>query len=239
MKYLFITLLLLIGLPAFGQSTWRNFFTTNQTPIVDVLAGSNVTVIPTLTGVNQRHFIVSANPTNLFVTNAYVTNLYAISSYVLYQTNINLYSSNAYITNLYAETITNVTIRTVDLTAHKGSVINLYSGDATFTNGIYFQTNYWAGPTNTIDLRQADQYYATYTPLSITGFVNKSNSVSESVVLTITNAASTNVSLYFPAGIAPTNLMGGTVITNATSSIFSIRYHPLAGTNAMTKSFGG
>ncbi len=235
MKRLLVFVMLLIGIPAMGQSTYRNFFTTNHNPIVDVVAGSNTVVTPSTIGVNQRRYTVSSTAQNVTTNNIqFTTNFYAISSTILNLTNNYLYT-----TNVYAETITNVNIRTVDLTAHKGSVVNLYVGDATFTNQIYFQTNYWSGPTNTIDLSKHDQYYATFTPMSVTGFISKSNSVSEGVVLTITNAASTNVSLYFPGGITPASLTSGTVVTNSTMSIFSIRYHPLAGTNAIPRSLGG
>ncbi len=59
MKPLLILIAFLIGLPAFGQSTWRNFFTTNQNPIVEVVAGSNATVQASTVGVNLRRFTVN------------------------------------------------------------------------------------------------------------------------------------------------------------------------------------
>ncbi len=60
MKPLLILAALLIGLPVFGQSTWRNFFTTNQNPIVEVVAGSNATVQASTVGVNLRRFTVNS-----------------------------------------------------------------------------------------------------------------------------------------------------------------------------------
>ncbi len=59
MKPILILTAFLIGLPAFGQSTWRNFFTTNQNPIVEVVAGSNATVQASTVGVNLRRFTVN------------------------------------------------------------------------------------------------------------------------------------------------------------------------------------
>ncbi len=59
MKPLLILAACLLGLPAFGQSTWRNFFTTNQNPIVEVVAGSNATVQASTVGVNLRRFTVN------------------------------------------------------------------------------------------------------------------------------------------------------------------------------------
>ena len=67
---LFLTLIaLLLGLPAFGQSTWRNFFTTNQNPIVEVVAGSNATVQASTVGVNLRRFTVNSTASGGSQTN--------------------------------------------------------------------------------------------------------------------------------------------------------------------------
>lgn len=57
-------LCLILGMiaPAHGQALWRNFFTTNQNPVVDVVAGSNATVQATTVGVNTRRFTVNSVP---------------------------------------------------------------------------------------------------------------------------------------------------------------------------------
>lgn len=52
--------LLMMASTLFGQPFYRNFFDTNQNPIVDVLSGGpNVTVTPSTTGTDQRHFTVA------------------------------------------------------------------------------------------------------------------------------------------------------------------------------------
>ncbi len=45
---------------ASAQSLWRNFWTTNQNPIVEVVAGSNATVQASTVGVNLRRFTVNS-----------------------------------------------------------------------------------------------------------------------------------------------------------------------------------
>ena len=77
-----------------AQSLWRNFFTTNQSPVVDVVAGSNATVVATTPNASTRRFTVSstldASITNSFATTNYVntaTNGLAGTNYVNTATN--------------------------------------------------------------------------------------------------------------------------------------------------------
>ncbi len=59
------------------------------------------------------------------------------------------------------------------------------------TNGVYFWTNSWAGPTSTVPMYLTHQRYDTFTPVSITGITGKSNYVTEHVLLSIKNKATT------------------------------------------------
>ncbi len=129
---------------------------------------------------------VSAALTNQFrndSTNAALTVLGNGSSNVTFNVNnINVTSNLTVNQNL---TVNN------KFTGNSALVQNFFAGDTTITNGTYYYTNAWAGPTNTIDLRLLNQNYDTLVPLSIQGFTSKSNTVSETVVLTLRNLSST------------------------------------------------
>ncbi len=120
------------------------------------------------------------------------------------------------------------------------SAPNTFSGTNSFsgiivTNGIPIGTNYWTGPSNAIDLRLADVYYTTYTPGSVTGVVNKLSVQSEPVSLTISNAASTNVTWYFPYFTASDGSRTVTV-TNASTMITWLKFTPVGPqTNRVTQ----
>lgn len=55
-----ILTMLMVALSVSGQPMFRNFFTTNQAPVVDVVAGSGISVVPSLVGTDTRRFTVSA-----------------------------------------------------------------------------------------------------------------------------------------------------------------------------------
>lgn len=69
--------LLMMASTLFGQPFYRNFFDTNQNPIVDVTAGSNVFVSPIVVGTDTRHFRIDVpNQTNTpsgLVSNQFTT----------------------------------------------------------------------------------------------------------------------------------------------------------------------
>lgn len=133
----------------------------------------------------------------------------------------NLFSTNIFATNIYSG---------------KVSVNNLYVNDATFTNGIYPYTNTWANaPTGTMDMRILDQYVRTYTPMSITGITSKSNRVTETVTMTVTNAASTNIGVFLADGIILDTRTNCVTASNAAVTVITFRYHPVGLTNAISK----
>lgn len=204
-----------------------NFFTTN-------LFAQFIT--------NQYAYITNLYTSNAFITNlsvvyltnqyAYITNLYTSN---FFTTNLFAYFSTneyAYITNLWTSNafITNITAKKIDVT-----IIN--AGDVIVTNNIYFWTNSWAGPTNTIPLWLARQRYIASGPVSITGFTGKSNYVTEDVLLTISNSSGANITVDLPAGVTTGNGTNTYVITNATAGKLWIQYDPNGETNAVFRWF--
>lgn len=139
--------------------------------------------------------------------------------------------------NVNTVNTTNLTVQNT-FTGKSSLVQNFYGGDGTFTNGVYFYTNSWSGPTNPIDLRLEDQYYDTVTPLSITGFQNKSNTVSQTVVLTIRNLSSTNVTCFLPANVRTALFTNSFTIAPTSEAVLSMKYSPSGPrTNAITQAF--
>lgn len=108
----------------------------------------------------------------------------------------------------------------------------LDAGSGVFTNNLTLGTNSWAGPTNTLDLSNGEQWYATVTPMSITGILNKLSKQASSVVLAITNGATTNVTFTLTAFVSDDGARSYTV-TNASMRIFSFRYEPVWGTTSV------
>lgn len=102
------------------------------------------------------------------------------------------------------------------------------------------RTNVWSGPTNTIDLSIQDQFYDTLVPLSITGFINKSNTVDQPVVLTVRNTSGSNVNVLLCAGVRDGSGTSTYVATNGNVDfILSLRYSPATGghTNSVGRWF--
>lgn len=192
-----------------------------------VVAGAGVTN-PISNFYITTNFVSYQYVTNQYVSTnytdySYVTNLYVTTNTTFVSIITNLYVSNAFFTNISANRLT---------------VNNFYTSDGTITNGIYFVTNAWAGPTNPIDLRLQDQYYDTLTPLSITGFQNRSNTVSQSVVLTIRNLSATNVTCFLAAGVRTALFTNSFTILPSTDAILSMKYSPSGPrTNAITQAF--
>lgn len=89
MRLIFLPILIVSVLSANGQALWRNFFTTNQNPLVTVVAGSNATVQASTVGVNQRVFTVNSVPSPV-QTNwplSSITNANNLTNWALLPTN--------------------------------------------------------------------------------------------------------------------------------------------------------
>lgn len=113
-----------------------------------------------------------------FVNYEYVTNLtvvndfHVLSNAYFYETNFFNYSftTNQYVTNIY----------------YLNAFPQIYA---------------WSGPTNYISYTNGSlQTYATWTGVSVTSLVNPTTGYGNSVLLCLTNAASTNVLIYPPTG---------------------------------------
>jgi hypothetical protein len=99
-------------------------------------------------------------------------------------------------------------------------------------------TNVWAGATNNLDMGGAgDQVYRTFTPMQVSGLINKSNTVLQTVVMSFTNAASTNCLLTLAAGISIPQRTNQVAVSNASVATLTVRYHPAIGTNAVFVQF--
>ena len=98
-------------------------------------------------------------------------------------------------------------------------------------------TNLWSGPSNNIPLYQRNQYYDTVTPVSITGFVGKSNNVDQSVLLNLRNTGSTNIVLYLPTNVEDAYGTNNYTITTGGVFVLSMRYSPTGHTNSVGRKF--
>ena len=100
-------------------------------------------------------------------------------------------------------------------------------------------TNSWAGATNTLPMSLSWQRYTAWTPCSITGITGKgaTGTYVDSTLLTITNASTTNITLYLAAGIRTGDGLGEYTISNATIGKLSVEYAPSPETNAVFRLF--
>jgi hypothetical protein len=135
-----------------------------------------------------------AYSTNLVVTNVTITNVleYWTNDYVSNFWNTNIYQdtylSNYYVTNLYSTTeqiTTNFYLSTSNFYA-----TNIY----TYTLAV--NDYQWPGPSNALDFSKQLQHYITYTPAAITNTGWFLAGYGNPCLLSISNAASTNISLY-------------------------------------------
>lgn len=96
------------------------------------------------------------------------------------------------------------------------------------TNQITYTTNYWSGPTNTVNIGGAyDLNYTTTTPVAITGITGKPVTNTCEVMLSIYNASGSNVSMTYPAGMVDGNWLPSQTISNQAVGVFWIRYTPV------------
>lgn len=124
--------------------------------------------------------------------------------------------NNFFVTNLF---VTNVTAQTINV-----------SGKATFnqitvTNSLNWYTNRFNGPSNSIDLNVSMQTYITFTPFSFTGVVNKLSYAGQPISIGISNAASTNVTGYYPYFLSSDGTRSA-IVTNGTVGRFWLLYDP-------------
>lgn len=189
--------------------------------------------------------------TNLFVTNLFATTVNAVTNISQFSFLTNLYVTNLTVQNFnlttngfvlsYGGIGTNETWvgPTTFVDTNKSGVIDILDADGTtiiagfdtnfngfFGRGYAVSTNSWSGATNAVDLTHADTYYVSYIPVSLTGVSGKLGAYSSGVSLSISNAASTNITIDF-ASFKTSDGTRSSVITNATIGEFWIKYSPV------------
>lgn len=218
-----------------------NFFQTNQ-----IFYSTNLY----LTEVSTTNFLEYI--TNSYISNFWNTNIYVNDTYVS-----NYFTTNYYplieITSNYtfnvAWPLTNATLWGTTTFAPTngttGGSISMYSnnvemitlnaaGGSVSASTVWFSTNLWAGPTNTLPMNLEDQFYLTSTDCSITNIGSlPTTGKSAGVILTISNSTAANVLIRFPSTLAFPERTNSMVLSNASQGMLSIRWHPRAGTNGI------
>lgn len=114
---------------------------------------------------------------------------------------------------------TNINTVTLNVTS------NVTANTIVVLSGLYPTTNAWSGPTNPIQMHLTRQRYVTWTPIHVTGFSDLSNSVTEPVLLSVSNAASTNVLALF-SGVTSVAYTNQYTISNTSTAKIWLEYDP-------------
>ncbi len=203
------------------------------------------------TNVVNNSYVSNFFNTNIFSTNLNtfitVTNFIAGDTIVSNFFNTNIFVTDNFVSNYFVTNIFQTTAVTSNYTVNLSAPLTnatLY-GITSFapTNGtgggvVWFKTNSWAGPTNSLPLNAEDQFYITFTDVNVTNISLLPNTgYSAGVLLTITNAASTNITLRLSTRIGIPERTSSVTISNASRGMLSLRYSPAAGTNAVYRQF--
>ncbi len=217
----------------FQNSYMSNFFLTNQVFYQTNLYLSYIVTTNYLTYISNQ-FVSNFFTTNIFATDNFVSNYFVTNFNSLVEVTSN------YVYNI-AWPLTNATLwgtTTFSPTnGTSGGSISMYSNNVEMItlnasggyisgNTVFFRTNSWAGPTNTLPMNVEDQFYLTSVP-----------GLSAAVILTISNASGSNVSWRLPSTVAIPERTSLVTISNGSQGVLSIRYHPSAGTNAVYRQF--
>jgi hypothetical protein len=210
------------------------------------------TTVNNITNISQTDIT-----TNLFVTNLFATTVNAVTNISNFSFLTNLYVTNLTVQNFnlttngfvlsYGGIGTNETWvgPTLFVDTNKSGVIDILDADGTtiiagydtnfngfFGRGYAVSTNSWSGATNAVDLTHADTYYVSYIPVSLTGVSGKLGAYSSGVSLSISNAASTNITIDYTPFRTSDGLRSST-LTNATIGEFWIKFSPVWGTTQL------
>lgn len=221
MRILSSILILLAALPAFGQSVWRNFFTTNHNPLVTVVAGSNATVQASTVGSDQRIFTVNAVPTA--AGTVYGSNVVGAVSEAVHATNSDLATAvSGVLTNQVQGS--NV-LGSVSQAAHATNADLATSVSGVLTNqvqgsNVLGSVSQAAHATNA-DISVSSTYVLTATLTNLIYGSNVVGSVSEATHATNADTATTANALASSATLTRaqvTNALTGTITNNTTGS---------------------
>jgi len=103
----------------------------------------------------------------------------------------------------------------------------------------HFMTNAWPGPTNLLDLEWGWQRYVASSDCQITGLTNHNRWANEThnALLTISNAAATNITLRIPADVTTGDGLRAYVISNGLIGKLSLERDPAGPSNAVFRLF--
>ena len=239
----------------FQNTYMSNYFNTNQYLYLTNIYffSTNLTVTNFYGGdtyvsnfFNTNVFVVDNTVSNFFATNIY--NTINISSNYTYQysqiqTNPVFYGTGLVLP--WTDGDGNPQPSTWQVVGNSGYSIYLdgETGDVgisgTFFGSVFSQyEDDFLGPTNTVDTFTANQYYATYTPISITGFINlPTPGYTWAGLITITNASTSNVLWTLPSGLRIPERTNQVAISNASQGMLSIGYSHRSGTNGIFRQF--
>lgn len=135
-----------------------------------------------------------------YVNNEYVTNVTVLSNAYFFETN---FVNNEFVTNITVQNDIHVLSNAYFITTNfvnNEFVTNLFVTNIYYLNALPQDVS-WSGPTNYLSYTNGSlQSYATWTPVSISSAVDETASFGNSVLLCLTNAASTNITIYPPSG---------------------------------------
>ncbi len=229
----------------FNNTYMSNFFLTNQVFYVTNLYLTNINVTNYLSYISNT-FVSNFFNTNIFVNNSYVSNFYTtnynplitVTSNYIYNVAWPLTNATLYGTTTFSPVSGSAAGR-IGIFSAGVETISLAASNAAIAGGVFwFKTNSWAGPTNNLPMNLEDQYYIATSDVSVTNLNNLPTAgYSSGVVLSITNSASTNITLRFPASIVIPERTASVTISNGSGGIFSIKYSPVRGTNGVYRQF--
>lgn len=190
MKNLLTTLLLLVGLSAFGQGTairslngiGTNVNLKSTTTLKNAAETATITLVPSLNGASSR-LTINGVPVaaDVIIEDSVITADRFIGvttpGFVGYHT-----GNGAGLTNL------------IGATNFSSSVTYNFNGKTTF-NAVSYNTNAWAGPTNPIVLTTNYQFFVASTDCDITGISGQLSDQNTWATLTVSNSTASPITV--------------------------------------------
>jgi len=144
-------------------------------------------------------------------------------------------SSTAVINNYFLSNVVNNLNVSNQFNSYNVNVTNnlQVSGHATFnqfitlSNSVQYAEIAWGGPTNNADLNIGRGYYSSFTPIQISGLLNKSTTNEQPFTLVVKNVSGTNWTATIQAGIVDLNYQQQYTVTNGIR--YTLEYDPALG----------
>lgn len=141
-------------------------------------------------------------------------------------------------------TVGTANITTVNATTVSGNGSGLTNVNAAYVTGVLtnqyygsnvvYYTNYWAGPTNALDMTKVYRHYTTTTDMQVTNLNNVVSDQARSAVLWIQVSAASKT-LYIPAAWQTADGARSYAMTNGTYAVLSVSTYANMFTNAAFK----